>query len=46
MEYGASPWVSRGTGIWWASAYSISLVREVRSHSRHGAMTLMSGLSA
>jgi len=33
-------------GIWFASANSSSLVRLVRSHSRHGAMILMSGFSA
>ncbi len=43
VENGASPRWSRGIGIWCRSAYSTRRVREVRSHSRHGAITLMSG---
>ena len=46
VENGLSPRLSVGTGIWFFSANSISAVRLVRSHSRHGAMTLMSGASA
>src|SRR6185437_15785712 len=45
-ENGASPRLSFAMGIWCASANSISLVRLVRSHSRHGAMILMSGIGA
>jgi hypothetical protein len=45
-ENGASPRLSLAIGIWCFSANSSSLVREVSSHSRHGAITLMSGFSA
>ena len=43
MEKGGSPRLEAGTGILFSSAYAISLVRESKSHSRHGAMTLISG---
>ena len=43
---GASPRLSFAIGIWCVSANSISLVRLVRSHSRQGAITRTSGLSA
>ena len=42
----ASPRLFLAIGIWFFSAKSISLVREERSHSRHGAMILMLGSSA
>jgi hypothetical protein len=45
MEKGGSPRLDAGTSMPLDSAYEISLVRELRSHSRQGAMTLMSGLS-
>ena len=40
---GDSPRLSLAIGIWCASAKAISAVRLVRSHSRQGAMILMSG---
>lgn len=43
MEKGGSLRLPWGTAMPRLSAYSISLERELRSHSRHGAMTLMSG---
>lgn len=43
---GASPRLSLAIGIWFASANSNSLVRLVRSHRRHGAITLIAGSSA
>jgi hypothetical protein len=46
MEKGGSPRLLAGTGMPCCSAYSISFVRDVRSHSRHGEMTLMSGFRA
>jgi hypothetical protein len=45
-ENGASPRLSLATGIWCFSANSIRSVRDLKSQSRHGAMTLMSGFSA
>ena len=42
-ENGASPRLSFGTGIWCFSAKSIRSVRDLNSHSRQGAMILMSG---
>ena len=44
VENGASPRLSLAMGIWCFSANSISAVREAKSHSRQGAMILMSGL--
>jgi hypothetical protein len=46
MEKGGSPRLEAGTSIPLASAYAIRRVRDWRSHSRQGATTLMSGLSA
>ena len=40
VEKGLSPRLSLGTGIWFFSAKSISAVRLVKSHSRHGAIDL------
>ena len=45
MLNGGSLRLDMGTGMPFSSAYASSLVRELRSHSRQGAMTLMSGLS-
>jgi hypothetical protein len=45
-ENGASPCLSLAIGIWCFSAKSIRSVRDLKSQSRQGAMTLMSGLSA
>ncbi len=45
-EKGASPCLSFGTGIWCFSANSMRSVRDLNDQSRHGAITLMSGLSA
>ena len=46
VENGGSPRLEAGTSMPFFSAYSHSVVREVRDHSRQGAMTLMSGFSA
>ena len=43
--YAILAWALVAIGIWFASANSNSFVRLVRSHSRHGAMILMSGFS-
>lgn len=45
-ENGASPFLSLATGIRCFSAKSSRSVRDLNSQSRHGAITLMSGLSA
>ena len=46
IEYGDFRPRLRSIGMPCFSAYSSSFSREFRSHSRHGAMTLMFGLSA
>ena len=43
---GASPRLSLAMGIWWASAKASRASRPAKLHSRHGAMTRMSGSSA
>ena len=45
-EKGASPLLSFAIGIWCFSANSISFVLLDKSHSLHGAITLISGFSA
>ncbi len=44
VEYGRS--VVTGTGMSWRRAKSMRAVREFRSHSRQGAITVSSGASA
>jgi hypothetical protein len=46
MEYGDFSPRFCSTGIWCCSQKFISASREFRSHSRQGAITLMSGFSA
>ena len=43
MEKGGSPRFEGGTAMPRLSAHSMSFVRELSSHSRQGAITLMSG---